>query len=68
MQNKRKDEFHSDAMLPLGVCAAAGGVFLALVCVLSYSPLSEDIAAISSLLLPLYLLALLLMMVSIRMM
>ncbi len=56
MQNKRKDEFHSDAMLPLGLCAAMGVLFLALLCAMSYGGLLSDLPAISALMLTLYLL------------
>ena len=34
MQNKRKDEFYSDALLPLGICAGGGLLFLTLLAIL----------------------------------
>ncbi|MBQ7338171.1 MAG: DHH family phosphoesterase [Clostridia bacterium] len=56
MQNKRKDEFHSDAMLPLGICAGGGALFLSLLCTISYSSSAEDLRAICVLTLAIYLL------------
>lgn len=56
MQNKRKDEFYSDALLPLGICAGGGTLFLALLCILSRSLPFEDLRAISTLVLAIYLL------------
>jgi PAS domain-containing protein len=56
MQNKRKDEFFSDAILPIGICAGGGAVFLALACVLIYSPAHDDLRAVFPLLLIVYVL------------
>ena len=54
MQNKRKDEFLSDAMLPLGILAGGGVLFLVLLCVLSYGNTLRDLRAIAFLILIIY--------------
>ncbi len=56
MQIKRKDEFHFDAMLPLGVCAGGGVLFLALACALGYSEAAQSLRTLLPLILTVYLL------------